>query len=193
MNSGRYVHLKSKSELPKIAKQYKTTVNEIKRYNSEIKSGKWIFVPFKAGIISNQPSYLSHFSKGDFIWPLASYRRISSFYGRRGWRMHKGIDITAPKGTGILAARGGKVIYSGWMRGYGRVVIIKHDRGFHTVYAHNSKNVVKKGEHVQRGQKIAKVGSTGNSTGNHLHFEIRIKDKTVDPMQYYNISRVAKN
>ena len=143
--------------------------------------------------MSNEPAASDFYTKGDFIWPIASYRRISSGFGQRGWRKHQGIDITAPKGTGILAAREGKVIYSGWMRGYGRVVIIKHDKTFHTVYAHNSKNVVKRGEYVSRGQKIAKVGSTGNSTGNHLHFEIRVKDKPVDPMRYYSSSRLAKN
>ncbi len=193
LNSGRYVKLNSPAELPVIAMKYKTSVAEIKKYNSDLSAGKWIFVPYKAGLMANEPSVVGYYSRGDFIWPVASYRRVSSEFGRRGWRKHKGIDISAPSGTGILAAREGKVIYSGWMRGYGRVVIIKHDKDFHTVYAHNSKNIVSKGERVSKGQKIAKVGRTGNATGNHLHFEIRIKDKAVDPMRYYNESRLAKN
>ena len=107
-----------------------------------------------------------------FAWPAKGV--FTSGYGPRWGRMHKGIDIAAPTGTPIHAAADGVVVSAGWNRGgYGNLVDIRHADGTMTRYAHNSKIVVKKGQQVQQGQRISLMGSTGFSTGPHLHFEIR--------------------
>ncbi len=97
---------------------------------------------------------------------------------------HKGLDIAAPNGTTIKATADGKVTYAGWMGGYGNLVIISHGNGIETYYGHCSKLYVTKGKTVSAGDKIAAVGSTGNSTGNHLHFEIRKNGKQINPQTY---------
>jgi len=97
---------------------------------------------------------------------------------------HKGMDIGAPNGTPILAAADGTVTYSGWMSGYGNLVIISHGNGIQTYYGHCSKLYVSEGETVSAGETIAAVGSTGNSTGNHLHFEIRKNGTQINPQKY---------
>lgn len=97
---------------------------------------------------------------------------------------HKGIDISAPNGTPIKAAAEGKVTYSGWMGGYGNLVIITHENNIQTYYAHCSKLYVSVGEEVEAGDTIAAVGSTGYSTGNHLHFEIRQNGAQINPQRY---------
>lgn len=98
--------------------------------------------------------------------------------------MHKGIDISGSYGAPIYAADGGTVTYSGWMSGYGYLVIITHNNGYTTYYGHNSKLLVSNGTKVYKGQQIAKMGSTGRSTGNHCHFEIRYNGSTVNPLNY---------
>ena len=97
--------------------------------------------------------------------------------------MHEGIDLAAPAGTPIQAAASGRVTFAGWQRGYGLIVIIDHG-AFITKYAHNTENLVRVGDEVLRGQPIAKVGRTGNATGNHLHFELVLDGKAVDPLLY---------
>ena len=125
---------------------------------------------------------------GSFRWPTSG--RISSYFGGRkspggiGSTNHKGIDIAVPRGTPIYAADGGTVTYSGWMSGYGYLVQIDHGNGYVTRYGHNSSLTVNVGQHVYKGQQVARAGSTGNSTGNHCHFEIRIGGKTVNPLNY---------
>ena len=118
---------------------------------------------------------------GRFLWPVTK-GRLSSRFGRRWGRQHEGIDLAAPLGTPIRAADAGRVIYSGLARGYGKLILLKHDGGFVTVYAHNHQNLVQEGDPVARGQTIAKLGSTGHSTGPHVHFEIRDQGKPVDPL-----------
>ncbi|MDI6782867.1 MAG: M23 family metallopeptidase, partial [bacterium] len=111
-------------------------------------------------------------SKYGFIWPVEG--EVLSFFGERSGWIHQGVDIAAKKSTKIHAAMSGKVIYSdNKISGYGNMIIIEHKKGYSTVYAHNAKNLVKKGKRVNRGQVIALVGMTGNATGPHLHFEIR--------------------
>lgn len=117
-----------------------------------------------------------------FSWPVKGV--ISSRYGLRWGRKHEGIDIAAKSGTPIVAAKSGRVIFSGRLGGYGNVVILRHTRDYETVYAHNRKNRVKKGQKVTEGQKIAEVGSTGRSTGPHLHFEVRHENRAKDPKLY---------
>lgn len=115
-------------------------------------------------------------------WPIQG--RLSSRYGWRRGRPHEGIDIAARSGTPIRSAEAGRVIHSGWLGGYGRVVIVKHTGSYSTVYAHNRKNKVKKGSFVEKGQVLAEVGASGNASGPHLHFEVRKNRKPQDPLAY---------
>jgi murein DD-endopeptidase MepM/ murein hydrolase activator NlpD len=116
-------------------------------------------------------------------WPVKG--TLTSTFGKRGSRNHDGIDIGTPKGTPIYAAAGGQVVFSDWgPTGYGLMVIIKHKNHLTTVYAHNSKNWVRKNAWVKRGQKIASVGTTGRSTGPHLHFEVRNDTHPRNPLKY---------
>lgn len=115
-----------------------------------------------------------------FSWPLKA--PVSSGYGPRGGRFHDGIDIDGESGDAVTAAASGEVVYSGKLGGYGNLIVIKHDNGLFTAYGHNKKNLAKKGKKVEKGQVIAQVGSTGKSTGDHLHFEIRDKKGTYDPL-----------
>jgi len=121
--------------------------------------------------------------KGFFIWPVQG--QLTSKFGNRNGRHHDGIDIGARKGAPIVSAADGKVMFSGWgPTGYGLMVIIKHKNNLTTVYAHNSHNHVHKNQVVKQRQKIASVGSTGRSTGPHLHFEVRNDSHAYNPLQY---------
>lgn len=120
-----------------------------------------------------------------FITPVNN-PRISSSFGMRGGRMHQGIDYAVPNGTPIMAAEKGTVTYSGWESGYGNFVIIDHGDGIQSRYGHASKLLVKEGESVDQGQTIALVGSTGHSTGPHLHFEVMTQQKHRNPIAYVN-------
>ncbi len=118
---------------------------------------------------------------GTFIQPVSG--RLSSDYGKRGYEFHTGVDIATAKGTKVHAADGGTVIYAGWWGNYGYYVQIDHN-GIVTAYAHNSKLLVKKGDHVVQGQEIAEVGSTGRSSGPHCHFEVLIGYEFQSPYDY---------
>jgi murein DD-endopeptidase MepM/ murein hydrolase activator NlpD len=112
------------------------------------------------------------------------YAYISSYYGPRWGRLHQGIDFAAPYGAPIYATNPGKVVFSGWHRGYGRSVVIDHGSGVTTRYAHCARIEVKAGEAVAQGTVIGKVGSTGHSTGPHLHFEVMFNGVRKDPAGY---------
>lgn len=115
-------------------------------------------------------------------WPVTG--RISSSFGWRHGRMHQGLDIAAAAGYTIVAAASGQVTNASWYGGYGQRLIIDHGRSIRTLYAHCSALLVKPGEQVQAGQAIARVGTTGNSTGPHLHFEVHIGGRPYDPLQF---------
>lgn len=129
---------------------------------------------------------------GELCWPAQSSKRITSPFGMRLHptlkvnKMHTGIDIGAASGTNILAANSGKVITAGWNNSYGYMIMIDHGGGIVTLYAHSSALLVSKGDIVNRGQVIALVGSTGRSTGPHLHFEVRVNGEYKNPMDYFN-------
>lgn len=117
-----------------------------------------------------------------FIWPVEG--QITSHFGPRNGSFHDGVDIAAPLGTPVLAAADGKVIFSDVLRGYGNVVIIRHDKGYLTVYAHHRVNRVKEGQTVRQGDFIAEVGQTGRATGASLHFEVRKDNLARNPLPY---------
>lgn len=159
---------KALDELEEISKQLEKTIQDLIR---------------KGG---SQPD--QHLGKGSMMWPVQG--RISSPFG---WRVHpifktkkfhSGIDIAAPQGRTVVAPASGKVILSGWVRGYGKTLIIDHGGGLTTLYGHNSSLLVGVGAIVKKGQAITKVGSTGYSTGPHLHFEVRKNGSPVNPMNY---------
>ncbi|MEX2613713.1 MAG: peptidoglycan DD-metalloendopeptidase family protein [Gaiellaceae bacterium] len=121
-------------------------------------------------------------SASGFIWPLNG--TFVSGFGMRWGRMHEGIDIAAPTGTPVWAAAAGTVIHSGWLGGYGLLVVVDHGNGVATAYAHNSSLLVAVSQNVSQGETIALVGSTGNSSGPHVHFEVRVNGVAVDPLLY---------
>ena len=122
-------------------------------------------------------------SKLSFAWPLPR-SKLTSHFGLRKGRPHEGIDLASRQGAPIRAAESGKVIHAGRLGAYGKVVILKHAGSYRSVYAHARRLLVRKGQFVERSQKIAEVGMTGRSSGPHLHFEIRRKDVPKDPMFY---------
>lgn len=132
----------------------------------------------------------SRYVGGKFLWPSTNSYRITSPYSMRVhptlgvYKQHTGIDIGASYGTNVLAAADGTVIIAGWNNAYGNYVVINHGGGVTTLYGHNSSLTVSKGQKVSRGQVIAKVGSTGYSTGPHIHFEVQVNGSPVNPMSY---------
>lgn len=192
--------IKRGDTLPAIAARYRAKDEDIVEVNkltdaSDLKVGAKIIIP--DGIPPAAPSQAiaktpSRASIGDifkpaapaagrFNWPTIS-RRISQYF--RGWR-HTGLDIPAPTGQPVYAAEGGVVITSGWSNGgYGYYIIIDHGNGVQTLYGHNSRLSVERGDRVVKGQVIGSVGSTGRSTGPHIHFEVRIDGNRVNPLGY---------
>lgn len=140
-------------------------------------------------LAERQKSENQQYWGGDFIWPVPkNITRISSYFG---WRIlwgrsdyHLGIDIPAAAGTNIYASNGGTVVTATYHYSYGYYVLIDHGGGFATLYAHNSRLLVKAGDVVEQGDVIAKMGTTGSSSGNHLHFEVRKNGKVQNPLNY---------
>lgn len=128
------------------------------------------------------------------IWPIdrTKLNYVSSLYGMRQhprygyWRMHEGVDLSAPKGTPVYATGNAVVLRSGWRPGYGELIELNHGFGYKTRYGHLSKRYVQAGDSVTRGQVIGEVGNTGISSGAHLHYEVRFRDNTVNPIHYFN-------
>ncbi len=138
-------------------------------------------------------STTSTYTGGTMTWPLPGYYGISSYFGNRlhpvlkVYKMHTGVDIAGSgcNGKNVVAAADGKVITAGWISGYGYTVMIDHGGGIVTLYAHSQKLLVKKGDTVKAGDAIMLVGSTGYATGPHLHFEVRVNGKYVNPLDGY--------
>ena len=134
-----------------------------------------------------------YYTGGQFEWPVPGWYGISSGFVSRnrpigsGTEFHTGYDILASYGTNVIAAEAGTVIYASWMNGYGYTVMIDHGGGLVTLYGHNSSLVASVGQTVSRGSVIAHVGSTGNSTGNHCHFEVRLNGSPVSPSTYLGV------
>lgn len=192
---GIFYKVKKGDSLDGISKKYKLTGDRIKKANpdkdfSKLQIGQEIFVPGASPAVSVYTSSSSGSTRTysrSFRWPVMG--KINSPFG---WRrhpitkrrsFHTGIDIKARTGILIRAAKAGKVAYSGWMGGYGRVVVINHGGGYSTLYAHCSRLLVRKGTKVAAGKVIAKVGASGRVTGPHLHFEVRKNNKAINPLR----------
>lgn len=121
------------------------------------------------------------YDRNDLVMPVEG--TVTSEFGIRNGKPHKGIDISAPVGTPVHAVLDGKVVYTGVQRGYGNVIILEHQDYVMTVYAHNDANFVRLGDKVKKGQPIAAVGDTGTTSGPHLHFEYRIQGKAINPRE----------
>jgi murein DD-endopeptidase MepM/ murein hydrolase activator NlpD len=150
----------------------------------EILSEKVIKKPVKKIVAKGTKPLPKNASTAVASLGLPARGRISSRFGQRWGRLHAGVDIAAPTGTPIYAAKDGRVSYSGYRGGYGKLVEINHGNGLVTRYGHCSKLLVSSGKRVKKGQLIALVGNTGNSKGPHLHFEVRINGKPVDPLKW---------
>jgi murein DD-endopeptidase MepM/ murein hydrolase activator NlpD len=196
MKSGRYVTLDKNYSAKSLAKSLNVPAWKLQEFNKgrSFTKGTTIFVPSKGGVIASElngrsiasVNYKALRSSSKFLWPVPSSKRVSSGFGRRWGRKHEGIDIAARRGAHIIAADDGVVVYSGKeLGGYGNITVIAHSGGFFTVYAHADKNYTRKGQKVYRGQVIAAVGSTGRSTGNHLHFEVRRDSHAFDPKKFF--------
>lgn len=149
-----------------------------------------LWIALLAGVSSN--GVTGTISLGVYIWPSANSNYVTSFFGTRVHPIsgvvhhHNGIDIGAAYGTAVLAADGGTVTLAGWNGGYGNCVIIDHGNGNKTLYAHMSQLNVSAGQTVTQGQTIGLIGSTGDSTGPHLHFETYVNGSRVDPLLYFD-------
>ena len=202
---GVYHRVQPGETLYRISKAYGVSVAELSRANkisdpSRIEVGQELRIPDATKRVpvdvvaprtanSHCPSTnLALDSRLD--WPLDGGTLTSSF-GKRGNNTHDGIDISAPVGTMIHAASAGEVVYSDSLRGYGNVIIVRHDNGYATVYAHNNRNLVQAGKHVRRGETIAQVGQSGHTTGANLHFEVRKDNVACDPLFFLPPSKTV--
>ena len=142
----------------------------------------------QAKLNKNKPK--SKYTGGTFTWPTPGYEYVTSDYKMRLHpllkvkKMHTGIDIRAPKGAKVVAGGEGTVSYAGWFGAYGNAVMIEHGGNITTLYAHLSAFTVKEGDTVEKGDQIGKVGTSGLSTGYHLHFEVRVSGDHVNPWNY---------
>ncbi|MBO5852265.1 MAG: M23 family metallopeptidase [Clostridia bacterium] len=131
-------------------------------------------------------------SSSGFKWPLSTVGVLTSTYGEvrnNGTKIHGALDIAVPQGTSVIAVKGGTVVEAAYESGYGNYVVIDHGNGLKTLYAHNKRIVVSKGQKVTAGQLIALSGNTGRSTGPHLHFEVILNGNTVNPGNYLDMSK----
>lgn len=203
-SSGVWHEVQRGQTLWRLARAYGTSVESLQQANrlgdsTEIAVGRLLFVPgalelldvapapslvggdTPAGVRFDEETRVA--TVGIWNWPLVAGRVLSHFGAPRGSRSHRGLDLGAAHGTPVVAVRDGVVAYAAaGMRGYGKTVIVDHGDGWQTLYAHNSELLVRTGDRVAAGEAIARVGRTGNATGNHLHFEMRNNGRPVDPI-----------
>lgn len=167
-----------------LARQYQVSMGQLMAANriqdpSTLMAGQELIIASSADQVQ---SVLGKVPELTFAWPLVG--RITSNYGPRNGEFHHGLDIAGNYGELIKASEKGSVVWVGWRPFYGNTVILDHGDNYRTVYGHISDYLVKNGDVVEKGQVIARVGSTGRSTGPHLHFEVRINNKTVNPISF---------
>lgn len=167
-----------------IAHTYGIQVETIKSANAkaddQVAIGEKLFIP--GARWARADTAVARASASRFIWPTKG--EISSSFGWRWGRLHAGVDIANDIGTYVMSARAGQVIWAGWRGGYGYTVMLDHGGGYVSLYGHLSDYFVERGQYVRAGQRIASMGSTGNSTGPHLHFEIQRDGQPVDPLGF---------
>ena len=172
------------SYIDKLSEQEKETQNKIDEYQKELDNLETQIVALTTGNIG------SDYVGGEFAWPAPGYTTVTSRYGMRihpilkTARVHTGTDIAMPTGSYVIAANDGVVIKSMYVTGYGNMVMIDHGGGVSTLYGHGSELIAQTGQEVKKGDIIMKAGSTGWSTGPHLHFEVRINGTAVDSLPY---------
>lgn len=190
---GKWMMMGSGAALVPLAREFGSTADEVYSINEnparKIGHGTYVFVPYSDSYLeklSARGTVRSAIDSPDdeFIWPIEDVRNISSVLGLRGGRFHSGMDIPAQRGKPVCASMEGRVICSIYLAGFGNTIDIEHRNNFITRYSHLSANFVKKGDFVRKGQIVGLVGSTGVSTGNHLHFEIRCNDIPLDPLDF---------
>lgn len=188
---------RQKQELATVSSRQQTVYNSLKSERAQAEAdlneleeqSRQIAAEIRRQTGEDNGAYLG---SGKFTWPTPGHTRITSKYGMRFHpilktnKLHTGVDIGAPKGANIVAAENGTVLETGSRGGYGLTVIINHGGNLVTLYAHASQILVKAGQEVKKGQPIAKIGTTGLSTGPHLHFEVRENGNPVNPMPYLN-------
>lgn len=187
---GRIISVRKNDSIFKIANRYGikwemiADTNDLK--SSVIYTGMKLFIP-RSNLTSYERSQLFGI---DYVWPASG--RISSYFGPRidpftgAYGFHSGIDIKNSAGTKVKSARDGKVIFVGWQKVYGNFIMIRHGNKIISTYGHLSKVIVKKGQNVLQGEYIGNIGSSGRSTGPHLHFEIRENGKLINPLKLLN-------
>ena len=179
------VTLQEGQTLEDLAKKYQTTKAQILLDNPTVTIFPGETLTIQERTAKEDPVVIEALSRGSSsVWSWPAYARISSGYGWRKGEFHHGVDFAIPHGTEILAARDGKVIKAQWIDIYGLTVVLDHGNGVQSLYAHNQKLLIKPGDWVEQGQSIAISGDTGRSTGPHLHFEIRLNGKAIDPLPY---------
>lgn len=184
--------VKSGENLGLIAKKYSTTTGELMKINnlssSRIHPGQDLKIT--GSTLTTKIVAAPNTGNLDFYWPI-QWKGVNSSWGYRTHPVsgkkgsfHSGVDLKAPMNTPVKVAEEGTVRIAGWLRGYGKTVIVDHSDGYSTLYAHLDKINVRAGQKLKRGALIAESGQTGNVTGPHLHFEVRLEDKTIDPMKF---------
>lgn len=188
-----------KAKQEKVKAGVQNAINAKNQYIAELKNNEAAFIreqkkmqqesrDLEAKILSAAQYQGGNYGGGKLGWPIPGFSRISSpfgyriLYGRKDF--HTGTDFPAPVGSKIVAAEEGRVTHAGWLGTYGQLVVISHGKGISTAYAHCSRILVGVGQIVNKGQTIALVGNTGNSTGPHLHFEVRVNGKATDAMRW---------
>jgi len=195
---GRWHRVVEGERVASVARHHNVPIADVEEINGVdrrdlLRVGRLLFLPHAktptaptsqpaVGTVSQPTSAKQLLKSGKLGWPVKG-GKLSSRFGKRGRRIHEGIDIAAAAGTAVLAAEAGEVIYVGdAIKGYGHMVIVRHAGKLVTVYAHNQRNHVREGKRVRRGEVIAEVGRSGRASGYHLHFEVRIGEKPVDPL-----------
>jgi murein DD-endopeptidase MepM/ murein hydrolase activator NlpD len=185
---GEWIANNDADKLEQFIKTYSSGFKDVVALNGKnYRKEKSVFIPYSdvyIEYIKSRETAPAENSENDFIWPIESFDRITSTFGRRWSAFHEGIDIPAGRGVPIIAACNGRVTVSKFMDNFGNTVCIEHRDNLYTRYCHASQLLVKEGEIVKKGQLIAYVGSTGNSTGNHLHFEVRYGDFPLNPLDF---------
>ncbi len=203
--NGIYYKIKKGDTLIKIANQYKSNISDILKANSmsetHLVMGEKIFIPDpdlsylkkkqtnKQYLASKKNTKSGSIDKMSLGWPIR-WKGVTSPFGTRyhpvlkRYILHKGVDLKAEVGVPIYAPESGKITYSGWMSGYGKLIKLEHKNGYSTRYAHLNNIYVESGQYVEKGTLIGKTGKTGRVTGPHLHYEIRRYEQPLNPMRF---------